>query len=118
MRNGHRDGARGPARLARLAVIALTLTGATAAQAQYYESPRGYDRGGPVYEEREYAPPPRRRVVREAGYNCEAVQRGITGPKPYSCPLPGPRPLGARCFCDLPLASLSPAQTAVGHVVP
>ena len=59
-----------------------------------------------------------RRVVREAGYNCEAIQRGLTGPKPYSCPLPGPRPLGARCFCDLPIASFSPAQTAVGHVVP
>jgi len=111
---GYRDGAR---RAARFAMVALALAGAsTAAQAQYYESPRGYG-GAPAYEE-EYAPPPRRRVVREVGYNCDAVQRGLTGPRPYSCPLPGPRPLGARCFCDLPIASFSPAQTAVGHVIP
>lgn len=115
--NGNRDGGRRPTRMLRLATIALALAGsATAASAQYYEGPRG-GYGGPAYEEQDY-PPPRRRVVREAGYNCEAVQRGLTGPRPYSCPLPGPRPLGARCFCDLPIASFSPAQTAVGHVVP
>ncbi len=117
---GYRDGGRKTVRFARLALVALALAGAgTAAQAQYYEQPRGYYGGGPAYEEQDYPPPPpRRRVVREVGYNCDAVQRGLTGLKPFSCPLPGPRPLGARCFCDMPIASFSPAQTAVGHVVP
>lgn len=120
--NGYRDGGRQPVRLLRLATVALALAGsATAAGAQYYDGPRGGygDRGGPAYEEGDYPPPPRRRrVMREVGYNCDAVQQGLTGPKPYSCPLPGPRPLGARCFCDLPIASFSPAQTAVGRVIP
>lgn len=115
--NVHRVGLR----QLRLAVAALALTGsATVASAQYYDGPPdGYVRRGPAYDEQDYPPPPpRRRVVREVGYNCDAVQQGLTGPKPYSCPLPGPRPLGARCFCDLPIASFSPAQTAVGRVVP
>ncbi|MFC6788504.1 hypothetical protein ACFQE0_02010 [Methylobacterium komagatae] len=113
------NGFRGGARWLCGALGALTLASSvTTADAQYYDGPRdGYYRRAPAYEE-EYAPPPRRRVVREAGYNCDAVQQGLTGPKPYSCPLPGPRPLGARCFCDLPIASFSPAQTAVGRVVP
>ncbi|MFD1303245.1 hypothetical protein [Methylobacterium marchantiae] len=100
----------------RLGPIALALAGAfsaSAASAQYYDD--GYDRPPPrrYYDDR--GPPPPRRAV---GLNCDAVQSGITGPQPYSCPLPGPRPLGVRCFCDLPLAPLSPAQTAVGRVVP
>ncbi|MCJ2013431.1 hypothetical protein [Methylobacterium sp. J-076] len=117
---GDHDGARRPVRLLRLAAVALAFAGsATAAGAQYYEGPPGGYRRAPAYEEQDYPPPPpRRRVVREVGYNCDAVQRGLTGPRPYSCPLPGPRPLGARCFCDLPIASFSPAQTAVGHVIP
>ncbi|GJD81756.1 hypothetical protein [Methylobacterium gregans] len=97
-----------------LGLAAGALAGLLAAgsvQAQYYDAPprRGYD------EERPYAAPPPRRAV---GYNCDAVQRGLTGPQPFSCPLPGPRPLGARCFCDLPIAPLSAPQTAVGRVVP
>ncbi|WP_204165186.1 hypothetical protein [Methylobacterium radiodurans] len=89
------------------------LLAAGSAQAQYYDAP---PRRG-TYEDRPYAPPPPppRRAV---GLNCDAVQRGLTGPQPFSCPLPGPRPLGARCFCDLPLAPLSAPQTAVGRVVP
>ena len=75
------------------------------AQAQYDVGP------GVGYPER---PGPRRAF----GLNCDAVQRGLTGPQPYSCPLPGPRPLGTRCFCDLPVVSFSPPQTAVGRVVP
>ncbi|GJD36215.1 hypothetical protein [Methylobacterium aerolatum] len=108
-----------PAWLARLALVSTVLAGlGGAAQAQYYDGGPRY-REVPAYEDEGYAPPPpRRRVVREAGYNCEAIQRGLTGPKPFSCPLPAPRPLGVRCFCDLPIASFSPAQTAVGHVVP
>ncbi|GJE60803.1 hypothetical protein [Methylobacterium trifolii] len=96
------------------AVLAASL-GAQAAQAQYYDAP---PRGGyyeePGYERPVRRPPPRRAV----GLNCDAVQQGLTGPQPYSCPLPGPRPLGARCFCDMPIASFSQPQTAVGRVVP
>ena len=114
------NGFRGGARWLCGALSALALASSvTTAGAQYYDGPReGYYRRAPAYEDDYAPPPPRRRVVREVGYNCDAVQRGLTGPKPYSCPLPGPRPLGARCFCDLPIASFSPAQTAVGHVVP
>ena len=106
-------------RLARLALVSLALAGGvgSAAQAQYYQGGPRY-REVPAYEDEGYAPPPRRRVVREAGYNCDAIQQGLTGPKPFSCPLPAPRPLGVRCFCDLPIASFSPSQTAVGRVVP
>ncbi|MGY2047425.1 hypothetical protein [Methylobacterium sp. JK268] len=75
------------------------------------------------YDADEYAPPPprRHRPARPvpAGYNCDAIQPGLSGPHPYSCPLPGPRPLGARCFCDLPIAPFSPPQSpAPGRVVP
>ncbi len=83
---------------------------AGSAQAQYYDGPPRR-----IYDERPYGPPPPRRAV---GFNCDAVQNGLTGPQPFSCPLPGPRPLGARCFCDLPLAPLSAPQTAIGRVVP
>lgn len=101
----------------RLTIAALALASAlpgTAARAQYVDDP-AY--GGPGYE-RGYRPAPRRQEREPVGFNCDAVQQGITGPKPFSCPLPGPRPLGVRCFCDLPIASFSPAQTAVGRVVP
>lgn len=92
-------------------LAAALLAGSLAtAQAQYYEAPY---RGG--YDERPYRPGPPRRAV---GLNCDAVQQGITGPQPFSCPLPGPRPLGMRCFCDLPAVSFSPPQTAVGRVAP
>ena len=116
------SGWTGLRRLFRMSAAALTLAVALpgpAARAQYVE--RGY--GGPAYEEpayeeRGYRPAPRRAERRPVGFNCDAIQQGITGPKPYSCPLPGPRPLGVRCFCDLPIASFSPAQTAVGRVIP
>ncbi|WP_156462979.1 hypothetical protein [Methylobacterium sp. Leaf93] len=100
----------------RFGLLGLTLAGvlsAGAASAQYDDE--GYYRPPPrrdYYDDR--GPPPRRAV----GLNCDAVQSGITGPQPYSCPLPGPRPLGARCFCDMPIASFSAPQTAVGRVVP
>jgi hypothetical protein len=107
-----------------LAVAALTLAAAlpgTAARAQYVEGP-AYGAPPPGYEDpgyaRGYRRPPRRTEREPVGFNCDAVQQGITGPKPFSCPLPGPRPLGVRCFCDLPIASFSPPQTAVGRVVP
>ena len=124
---GHRDGRKGGRHRTRLAIVALALALATlhpygAAQAQPYDGPRGYDRGPPQgYDERDYdrgSRPPPRRIEREpVGLNCAAVQQGITGPQPYSCPLPGPRPIGVRCFCDLPIAAFSPPQTAVGRVV-
>ncbi len=93
-----------------LGLAAILLAGSqAAAQAQYYDAPyRG------EYEERPYRPAPRRAV----GLNCDAVQYGVTGAQPFSCPLPGPRPLGARCFCDTPVAAFSQPQTAVGRVVP
>ena len=116
-----RTGLRHPLRVG-LAMLALaaTLPGTTA-RAQYIERP-GYgappsDEVEPGYE-RGYRRAPRRSERAPVGLNCDAVQQGITGPKPYSCPLPGPRPLGVRCFCDLPIASFSPPQTAVGRVVP
>jgi hypothetical protein len=115
-----RNGRPGTTRAARLGILGVALAVALpvpGVRAQYgYERPYG---APPVYEDdRGYRPPPRRAAREASGLNCAAVQASITGPKPYSCPLPGPRPLGARCFCDLPIASFSPAQTAVGQVVP
>ncbi|GJE12756.1 MULTISPECIES: hypothetical protein [Methylobacterium] len=109
-----RTGQGQPLRLcAAVLALAAALPG-TAARAQYVDRP-GYDE--PAYE-RGYRRPPRRTEREPVGFNCDAVQQGISGPKPFSCPLPGPRPLGVRCFCDLPIASFSPPQTAVGQVVP
>lgn len=116
-----RSGLRGPVRLTIAALALTAVLPGPGARAQYVEAP-GY--GGPPagYEdpgyERGYRRPPRRAERAPVGFNCDAVQQGLTGPKPFSCPLPGPRPLGVRCFCDLPIASFSPAQTAVGRVVP
>jgi hypothetical protein len=105
-----RSGLLGPLRLAAAALVFAAALPGGAARAQNYDEP-GYEGG--------YRPAPRRAQQRgPVGFNCDAVQQGITGPKPFSCPLPGPRPLGARCFCDLPYASFSPPQTAVGQVVP
>ena len=123
---GHRDGRNGGRRSRRFAIVGLALTALLtggAAQAQYSDGPRGYDRGpSQGYDERDAyrgdRPPPRRTAREPVGLNCAAVQQGITGPQPYSCPLPGPRPIGGRCFCDLPIAAFSPPQTAVGRVVP
>ncbi|MEH3146968.1 MAG: hypothetical protein PGN34_16825 [Methylobacterium frigidaeris] len=98
-------------RIVRAGLSAMVMVAAMAgsAEAQYRYGPSyGYEYG-------EVAPPPRRGV----GYNCDAVQRGFTGPQPYSCPLPGPRPLGVRCFCNVPIASFSaPQPPAPGIVVP
>ncbi|MDV2986032.1 UNVERIFIED_CONTAM: hypothetical protein Q9R58_17090 [Methylobacteriaceae bacterium AG10] len=97
------------------ALAAIAVGSLTPAHAQYYDD--GYD-----------APPPRARVYRDGGgpppsrramgLNCDAVQSGISGLQPFSCPLPGPRPLGARCFCDMPVSFLNGPQTAVGRVAP
>lgn len=118
---GHRDGRNSGRRSTRLAIAALALAAllpGQAARAQSYDGPRGYDHGPPPgYDDRDSRAPPRRMEREPVGLNCAAVQQGITGPKPYSCPLPGPRPLGVRCFCDLPVASFSPPQTAAGRVV-
>ena len=117
-----RDGARRSRRCATAGLMLAALLSGGAAQAQFYEGPGGYDRGPPQgYDERDAyrgdRPPPRRTAREPVGLNCAAVQQGITGPQPYSCPLPGPRPIGVRCFCDLPIAAFSPPQTAVGRVV-
>ncbi|MGU3538263.1 hypothetical protein [Methylobacterium sp. A54F] len=102
-------------RLGLAAAILAGMFGAQGASAQYYGEDE-YERPPrrPAYEDRAVRPPPRRAV----GLNCDAIQQGISGPQPYSCPLPGPRPLGARCFCDMPVVSFSPPQTAVGRIVP
>ncbi|MCJ2140777.1 hypothetical protein [Methylobacterium sp. E-066] len=115
-----RSGLRTPSRLTVAALaLAAALPGSAWAQyggGGYGGPPQGYE--DPGYE-RGYRPAPRRRESQQpVGLNCDAVQQGLTGPKPFSCPLPGPRPLGLRCFCDLPIASFSPPQTAVGRVVP
>ena len=100
-----------------LAAVALSLAlGVQAAQAQYYQE--GYDGPPPPrrayrYDERYDRPPPR-----PVGLNCDALQPGLVGPQPFSCPLPGPRPLGARCFCETPIAPLSVGTTVAGRVVP
>ncbi len=107
-----------PVRLLGIAALAALTAGSLApAHAQYDDE--GYD-----------APPPRARPYREVyrdrggppprpvGFNCDAVQSGISGLQPFSCPLPGPRPLGARCFCDMPVSFLNGPRTAVGRVAP
>lgn len=99
-----------------LAAVLATLP-MQAAWAQYDGGPprrgdEGYEDARPAYPER------RARPARAVGLNCDAVQQGLSGPQPYSCPLPGPRPLGARCFCDMPIVSFSPARTVAGRVVP
>ena len=113
-------------RLSFSLTLLATLLGAQGASAQYYDD--GYDRPLPrrAYEERRLPTRPeyggeryaRPAPGRSVGLNCDAVQSGLTGFQPYSCPLPSPRPLGARCFCDMPVASFSTPQTAVGRVVP
>jgi hypothetical protein len=110
-------GLRTPLRMsvAALALAAVLPGSAALAQYGYGGPPSAYDEPG--YEQG-YRRAPRRAQRELVGFNCDAIQQGITGPKPFSCPLPGPRPLGVRCFCDLPIASFSPAQTAVGRVVP
>lgn len=91
--------------LALLALGGLGAPGPAAAQ------PYGYDAPPP--------PPPGARRGVPTGFNCEAPQPGAFGPRPYSCPLPGARPLGARCFCNLPVAAFSgPQPPLVGSVVP
>jgi len=114
-----RSGLRAPFRLTLAALVLAAALPGTAAVAQYGGGyggpPPGYD--DPA-EEGGYRRAPRRREGQQVGFNCDAIQQGLTGPKPFACPLPGPRPLGVRCFCDLPIASFSPPQTAVGRVVP
>ncbi|MGU3668495.1 hypothetical protein ACLBX9_30310 [Methylobacterium sp. A49B] len=115
-----RTGLRRPFRMSVAALALAAVLPGTTARAQYVERP-GYG-PAPAYEdpgyEGGYRRPPRRAERGPVGFNCDAIQQGLSGPKPFSCPLPGPRPLGARCFCDLPIASFSPPQTAVGQVVP
>ena len=107
-----------PLGIAALAALMATFAAGSfaPAHAQYYED--GYDSPPPPPRPRAYrgwdGPPPRRAV----GLNCDAVQSGISGLQPFSCPLPGPRPLGARCFCDMPISFLNGPNTAVGRVVP
>lgn len=106
-------------RLGLATTLLLGALGSQPARAQYYDDGY-YDRPPPRrvyeygYEERRLPPPP----PRSAGLNCDAIQPGLTGPHPFSCPLPGPRPLGARCFCDTPVAPLSGGGTVAGRVVP
>ncbi|MBD8906317.1 hypothetical protein [Methylorubrum zatmanii] len=98
-----------------LALAAWAAGSLAPAQAQYDDD--GYDAPPPrarAYRDWGGGPPPRRAV----GFNCDAVQSGISGLQPFSCPLPGPRPLGARCFCDMPVSFLNGPRTAVGRVAP
>lgn len=102
-------------RIGLAAVILSAALGANGAGAQGYDE--GYDRPPPrrgYDDDREMRVPPRRAT----GFNCDAVQSGLSGLQPFSCPLPGPRPLGVRCFCDLPVVSFRGPRTVVGRVVP
>lgn len=94
-------------------MILFGTVGGQGAAAQDYDDE--YDGPPPRrgYEERGQRP--RSRVT---GLNCDAVQSGIAGLQPYSCPLAGPRPLGTRCYCEMPIAPFNGPQTAVGRVVP
>ena len=106
-----------PARSLGIAALLVLAVGiAVPAQAQYYDD--GYGAPPPrarVYRDRDWGGPPPRRAT---GLNCDAVQSGIGGLQPFSCPLPGPRPLGARRFCDMPISFLNGPRTAVGRVAP
>ncbi|UYW28936.1 hypothetical protein [Methylorubrum extorquens] len=106
-----------PVRTLGLAALIAVAAGSLApAQAQYYDD--GYDAPPPrarAYRDRDWGGPPPRRAM---GLNCDAVQSGISGLQPFSCPLPGPRPLGARCFCNMPVSFLNGPRTAVGRVAP
>lgn len=102
--------ARAPAGgLARRAALGLLL-GAVGPSGAATAQPYGYDA----------PPPPGARRGVPTGFNCEAPQPGFFGGiRPYSCPLPGARPLGARCFCNQPVSAFSGPQPAlVGSVVP
>lgn len=91
--------------------------GSQSANAQYYDD--GYDDAPPPRRIYRYQEPALRPLPRNvAGLNCDAIQPGITGPHPFSCPLPSARPLGARCFCETPVAPLSGPNTLAGRVVP
>lgn len=110
---------RSPLHVAVAAMLLTGVFGPSTAFAQDYE--------GEGYESYGEAPPPRRgyrergmpamdRVA--SGVNCDAMRPGIFGPQPFSCPLPAPRPLGARCHCETPPVAFSEQRTVVGHVVP
>jgi len=105
-------------RLSLCLALASVSIGSQAVQAQYYGDERGQVVRRTIIEERVVPPPPPRYRERSGGLNCDAVQDGITGLHPFSCPLPGPRPLGARCFCNTPVALFSGGQTVAGRVVP
>ncbi len=100
----------------RLGLVALGFVAAGSLAPAHAQYDDGYDRPPPrrIYREPDYGRPP----PRPMGLNCDAVQSGISGNQPYSCPLHGPRPLGARCFCDMPISFLNGPQTAVGRVSP
>lgn len=106
----------------QVALVAMLLSGVVGpkiATAQDYEG-EGYD----TYED---APPPRRGYRERgmapldrfaSGLNCDAIRPGLFGPRPFSCPLPAPRPLGARCHCETPPAAFTEQRAIVGQVVP
>lgn len=110
---------RFPLQVALAAMLLSGIFGPQVAAAQDYEG-EGYG----AYED---APPPRRgyrergmapphRVA--SGLNCDAIRPGLFGPQPFSCPLPEPRPLGARCHCETPPAAFTEQRTVVGQTVP
>ena len=106
-----------PVRTLGLAALIAVAAGSLApAQAQYYDdSYHAAPPPEPPYRHPDWSGPTPRRAM---GLNCDAVQSGISGLQPFSCPLPGPRPLGARCFCDMPVSFLNGPRTAVGRVAP
>lgn len=103
-----------------LAFGALAPRASLAQPGEEFDGPPPRGRGYQQYDRIE--PPPLRAnrpgAAFRMGLNCDAVMPGITGPHPFSCPLPAPRPLGARCYCETPPASFTDQRTLAGEVVP
>ncbi len=80
------------------------------AMAQYYSTPYA-----PLYPAPGYYPPPL-----EFGGRCNASLPTYYGPRQVICALVGPRPLGRRCFCPVPLPppGYAPGPVPIGRVIP
>jgi len=87
--------------LAGLGLLAALFTTPDAV-AQYYPQPG-------------YYPPPY-----ALGGRCNARVPTVHGPRRVICALVGPRPLGRRCFCPVPLPppGYAPGPVPIGRVIP
>jgi hypothetical protein len=88
------------ARIACLALAALSLTGE--AGAQYYPPPPGYGYGPPRYA---------------FGRRCASRLPTAYGPRREICPIVRPRPIDEPCRCPPP-PDYGPGPWLRGHVIP